>query len=265
MKISKRDWAHISAYLDGELSQRELNRFENRIKDNPDFQAALEDLRTVKTVLSQTPPLSVPRNFSLKQSLVESPHRPIPARGYRLAAAALSFLFIGVVVLDFGSRALKGGMLPAQAPRAEEVMLEAAADEMEEPAPLFAVEKSAEGETVPEAEMEEAIEAPESADAFTQKESVGMEEEPGVATEETRAFNNEEDAQVGEGGDLLDEIPPTTVPEIEEAEHVSDQETDWTAELQSIPWLRILEITLGLGAVVFGLAAWMNYRKNRKQ
>ena len=41
MKISKRDWTQLSAYLDGELSQRDLTKLENRIKKDPDFQAAL--------------------------------------------------------------------------------------------------------------------------------------------------------------------------------------------------------------------------------
>ena len=257
MKISKRDWTQLSAYLDGELSQRDLTKLENRIKKDPDFQAALEGLRDVKAVLSHTPRLSVPRNFTLKPALAQSPQRRAPVRGYRLAAAALSFLFIGVVVLDLGSVALKGGLSAAQAPMAEEVMLEAAADAMEEPE-MMAVEEAVE-ESAPAAEMEEAPLASEYDGEPEEGEAVGMgEPDAKVAGEDAeRTMDDEADAAQEESQNALGEenyFGP------EETQIPPEPELIRSEEPFKIPWMIILEIVFGLGAVGFGIAAWRKQR-----
>ena len=265
MKISNRDLAQISAYLDGELSQRDSNKLETRMEGNPEFQAALEDLKTVKAVLSHTPQLSVPRNFTLKPELVESPQRQSPTRGYRLAAAALSFLFIGVVVLDIGSGVLRGGLSAAQAPKADEVMLEAAVEEMEEAAPL-AKEQTVEEEIAPAAEMEEAPPAPEYLATGVEGESAEMEGEATIAVQDEadRASENGEDAVGEESLDLGNELSQDEDTEPEEAWMPPEQEPSPTVDISRIPWLRILEIIFGLGAVGFGAAAWIRHRKIRK-
>ena len=261
MKISKRDWVQLSTYVDGELTQRELTRLEARIENNPEFQAALEELRNVKKVLAHTPRLSVPRNFTLQQSLVESAPKPVPTRRYRLAAAVLSFLFIGVVVVDLGSTALSGGMLASQAPRAEEVMLESAADEMEEPSAMLAAEEeTGEEDAAPEAEMETAAKVPEASDSVAEGESEGFEEwQPPAPVEESD--------RAAESGDGVDGEEP------QEALNMVSDEEDLPAPApeeeqailpRQIPWLRIIEIILGLGAVGFGLTAWLKRRKSRK-
>lgn len=265
MKISNREWAQISAYLDGELSQRELTRLQNRMEENPDLGAALEEIRTVKAVLTHTPHLSVPRNFKLTRAMVEIPQKQPQVMGYRLAAAALSFLFIAVVVLDIGSVALKGGMLASEAPRAEEVMLEAAVDEMEEPAMQMAKE-AVEEEIAPAAEMEAAAKVPENYDADQEGDSVGMAEgETDTILEETdRAFSGGEDAWEEETQDLENGLSPDEESMPAEADYYPDQEIGRTVEGPGIPWMRVLEITFGLGAVGFGVAAWIKRRKNRK-
>jgi len=259
MKISKRDWVQLSAYLDGELRQRELKKLETRIEGNPEFQAALEDLRAVKSVLSQAPQMPVPKNFTLRKSQVTSPQRRSPVWGYRLAAAALSFLFLGVVVIDIGSEALKSVNLGAQAPRAEEVMLESAPDVMEEPA-ILAAEDAVEEGSAPEDVMEKAAEAAEEYDTAGEGESEGMEVvQPTAADNEAdRASESGEDPQ--EVPSLLTQDEGSAV----EAEQVdSDQDRGLSAQALQIPWLRILEIILGLGAVGFGITAWMKRRKNQ--
>lgn len=266
MRISKRDWAQLSAYLDGELNQRELRKFQNRIESEPVLQAALEDLRTVKTVLSHTPQLTLPRNFTLRRSLVESPQRRSPVRGYRLAAAALSFLFVGVVVFDFGSSMMKGGLSASQAPMVEEVMMEAVADEMEEPA-ILAKQAEAEGEVPPAAEMEMDAEAPENLDASEEAELAGMAEgESNIASEEAaeRAYSGEEETPREKTQDDLGTPAPTEWMESEATPIPAEPEIEGIREPLEIPWLAILEIIFGLGAIGFGLAAWWNRRKNRK-
>lgn len=255
MNISKRDWVQLSAYVDGELNQREKVKLENRIEENPVFQAALEDLKQAKDVLAHTPRVPVPRNFTLRRSQVESQQRRvIPAQGYRLAAAVLSFLFIGVVVVDIGSAALRGGMLASQSPRSEEVMLESEVDEMEEPAMLMA-EDALEGEMAPDAEMETMAEAPENYQGVEEGE-VGVLEEPQAKSAEEdadRAMDEGEAAALEESQNALSE---EDLPEIEATQVPLERDNEWSPEPIRIPWLLILEITLGLGAVGFGIAAW---------
>lgn len=265
MRISKKDWAQLSAYLDGELNQRESKKIQQRIKGDPDFQAALEDLSTVKAVISHAPRLSVPRNFSLRRSLVESPRRPSPVRGYSLAAAVLSFLFIGVVVVDIGSGMLKGGLSAAQAPRAEEVMMESVADEMEEPV-LLMKDGAVEEEVAPAAEMAEAPKESESLEAGMDGESAKMEEMDTNADQEDidRASSGGE-GELGEVDQEIENTPdPTEVADVEEAPSVSDQEPDGRNQIIDIPWMLILEVALGLGAVGLAVVAWMKRKKLKK-
>lgn len=266
MKLSKKDWTQLSAYLDGELSQRDAKKLQTRIEGNPDFQAALENLQTVKAVLSKAPRLPVPRNFTLRRSLVESPQkRTAPVRGYRLAAAVLSFLFIGVVVLDMGSVMLKGRLSASFAPREEEVMLEAAVEEMEEPAMMLAKEAGDE-EIASEVEMEEAPVAPENLEAGMEGETGVLEVEPTqtVGEEADRAAVAEGEYYGEESQDSQNLLAEDEEIDSEEAQTPPEQEMDQADEIPSIPWLRILEIVLGLGAIGFGTTAWINRRKSRK-
>jgi hypothetical protein len=148
MKLSNGDWVQLSAYLDGELNHRDMDRLKRRIEADPDFQAALDELRVTKQILKQTPKIRVPRNFTLTPDQVgQKSRRPVYQR-YRLAAAVMSFFLVGIFILDFGSIFLRGGLSQAMAPMAEEIMMEKAVEESldipaEEPALLAA---DAEGE-----------------------------------------------------------------------------------------------------------------------
>lgn len=265
MKISKKDWAQLSAYLDGELSPRDLRKIEGRIQSDPDFQAALEDLKEVKAILSHTPKLAVPRDFTLEPSLVQQKPRqarnPLPV--YRLAAAALSVLFVTVVVLDLGSVVLKGDLSASQAPLAEEVMLEAAAEAVEEPEMMAVEEAEADsisggpgsGGANQTPEMEEAPLASEYDGQSEEGEAIEMmnPETKDPAEDEERAVDEAEDA-IGE--ETEDQIAEDEVFVPEEELLPPAEELPRRDEPIRIPWLRILEILFGLGAVGFGIAAW---------
>ena len=92
-KVSHPDWVRLSAYLDGEVSQEERKQIENRIRSDPAFQSALDELLRAKQVLKAAPKLKVPRRFYLTPDQVGIKKRPHPARGYRLAAVAMTFIF----------------------------------------------------------------------------------------------------------------------------------------------------------------------------
>jgi hypothetical protein len=264
MKISNRDWTQLSAYLDGELSQRELKKFDDRINENPEFQAALEDLQNVKTVLAHTPSLAPPRNFILKPGQVHSTSKQLPTRRYRLAAAVMTFLFLGVVVVDVGSGMLTGGFSASMPPRAEEVMLESAADAMEEPALLVEAETFDEEAAIP-GEVEKAAESPPQAEAVMEGEAEG--EEITQTQSDPEEVDRGGDSEVGISESDPDEVT-NTIPQ-EEEPVIADDQLAFEQDLESavdpprISWLRILEIAFGVGAVGFAIAAWIIRRRSK--
>jgi len=238
-----------------------------------------------KKVLQSTPSLSVPRTLILTPELVGRKQKRSTAAGYRLAAAMMSFLLIGVLVLDFGRFFLGGAMAPA-APRMEEVMLESAAKEVSEP-----LHVEAEGEVSQDRMVSE------SGDAEPVEEILTEEEAPAVlleaeAPEET--FGYEQDAageekissegDLATGANMADEVDqpaatgqPTQTGQPTETEQPLPSFTpqpqptiDYFSpddELYSSPWysripvFRVIELLLILGIVGFGTAAWIKRRK----
>jgi hypothetical protein len=304
MKISNRDWGQLSAFLDGELSRRDKIQLEKRMKVNPVLQAALEELKITKQLLSKTPRILVPRNFILTPALVGIKTRHPVYRRYSLAAALMSFVFIGVLILDFGGIFLGGTFAPALAPKSQEVMFDAAAesavDEMEEPALLAA---EADNARTAEEEVAEEVSAPaEVADAEVEvMEEAALsasEPEEGLAEEGlTPAVDGEavEEAPPGVGTDSIGEAKTTTGEDAAGGETLAEQHDDqvpanravpaptaeglplttqavtyadepsrWEIQREPISTLRILEIIFGLGIIGFGAAAWVLKRRDSK-
>jgi len=277
MKISNRDLIQLSSYLDGELNPREKVKIEERLKQEPVLQLALDELRQTKKTLLQTPILKIPRNFKLTPAMVGIKPRPRPARGYRLVSAMMTFLLIGVLVLDFGRFFMYGAMAPA-APK--EVMLEAVSDSaveaLEEPALLEAEGNMEADRDVAELEagapQEEAPAV--AAEALEEGESVDFAHDTaGKSTEERStdiAANQVDEWQEEEAVEDLalpsqthtPEIAATIIPEPPASEFVPDEEIHELERMPaSIDPFRVLELILGFGAVTFGVAAWVIKRK----
>ncbi|NQS91546.1 MAG: hypothetical protein HQ574_03990, partial [Chloroflexi bacterium] len=214
MKISNREWVQLSSYLDGELNPKEKNLLEKRILQNPQLQSALKELQTAKKVLKHTPQISVPRNFTLIPAMVGIKTRRPAGRGYRLAAVALSFLFIGVVVLDFGSLLLLGGSFAPTAPKEMilEAVSESAADSMEEPS-LMAAGEEAEAERAAvevETDLSQEEGAPAvAAEAVEEAEAVGMAEAEEKSADEVLSEPATNQADSDGEGFAEDQVLPT--------------------------------------------------------
>ena len=296
MSIREKDWTLLSSYLDGELDKKEEDQLEERIARDPQFRAALDQLKNTKRILKATPVLKIPRNFTLTAKMAGvKPKQPVLFR-YRLATAVMSIMLVMTLVLDFGRFLLGGAMAPA-APKMEEVMWESAADEAEAPA-ISAVEADAHQDRAAADALEEApadVLAPETegemqaepqAEAPPAAEMEGSEEVLGIAAESVE----EEKAAPGEEIDTADNLakevgepqatgftlptetappPPTSTiapsltPEIQPTIEYFSPEEDlyrppWYA---GIPVFKILEITFGLGVLGFGTAAWLKRRR----
>jgi anti-sigma factor RsiW len=101
-QIKSRDWEALSAYLDGQLSNREHTRLETRLRSEPELQVALEELQQTRGVLRSLPKLRVPRNFTLTPEMVglkrDTP-RMIPVLSFASVLAMILLVF--VVIGDF--------------------------------------------------------------------------------------------------------------------------------------------------------------------
>lgn len=103
-RLSSRDWELISAYLDGQLANKNLTRFQSRLKTDPEFSAAFEEMKRTKSVLRSAPKLRAPRNYMLKPDMVEVRSK----RGFSLfkfssfsfASAVTGLLLLVLLVSD---------------------------------------------------------------------------------------------------------------------------------------------------------------------
>ena len=102
-RISPRDYQYLSAYLDGQLNGRDLQRLETRLAQELDLREELNDLRRMRTVLRSLPRSRAPRNFTLTPEMAgqrqRKPVRLYPVMGF--ASALASLLFVLMVLGDF--------------------------------------------------------------------------------------------------------------------------------------------------------------------
>ena len=222
MQITDREWVQLSAYLDGELSGRELEQVRKRLKSDPRLQDALKQLKITKQILQSAPALKAPRNFILTPDMVGQKQKKPAAAGFRLAAALMSVLLIGVLIMDFGRFLAIGAMAPA-APKNQEVMLEAmpesAADAVEEPALMKA-----------ESEVDEVL-----VEADSEKSVLGEADEAAAGVEGSDAppIGDAADQPVAEAEAVAESLSAEPMEEPAPAEAVDESLAEGTTEEES--------------------------------
>jgi hypothetical protein len=275
MQITDRDWAQLSAYVDGELSGRELRRVRKKIQTDPLLQAALEQLKITKQILQTAPSIPAPRNFTLTPEMIGVRPKKQSFPGFRLAAALTSFLLIGVLILDFGGIVFKGAMSAERSPNIFDAQLEsipeAAADAAQEPMLLEAVGEVAEEQAIAEYEEEftdvetSTIEAP-AVEEEAVEETFAEGTTGGEPEEKTLDSAAETEANRAQGGDdptSTAQVLPSQTPEPPPVviEYFPDDELHGPERSAGISVLRILEILFGLGVIGFSAAAWIKRKK----
>ncbi len=124
-QLTPKDWQLLSEFLDGQLSEREQARLEQRLNKQPELQTALDDMRQMRSVLRAVPRRKVPHNFTLTHAMVAEQQqtsrflRWIPALSL---SSALATLILVVSLLLGGAPALTGAPQVAQAPQQELAM-----------------------------------------------------------------------------------------------------------------------------------------------
>ena len=125
----------LTAYLDGALSAAEQKRVEQELAQDAALRAEVEAQQRIKYALSQLPRRAAPRNFILDPAKYVAKRPSMAAQIYptlRVATAVMTVLLVGVIALDFGTRAGQPDMM-ASAPAAESQPI-AQADMAAEPA-----------------------------------------------------------------------------------------------------------------------------------
>jgi hypothetical protein len=93
--LSRKDYLLLSAYLDGELPQTELQRFEKRLLSDQQFKRTLEELAYTKRLLRAMPRIRAPRNFMLTPERVKkTARRQIFQPAWGLVSAVSTFLLL---------------------------------------------------------------------------------------------------------------------------------------------------------------------------
>ena len=122
----------ISAYLDGELTTNERERFEHQLQHDDGLQNLYQDLKRARSVLRNAPKLRAPRNYILTPEMVGIEVRQ--SRAFPLFRFASAFAAFLLVLLFFGDIFVLPGMMsaPSRAIQvAESLQLEEPAPEME--------------------------------------------------------------------------------------------------------------------------------------
>jgi anti-sigma factor RsiW len=264
----------LSAYLDGELTPREVEAVEHHLETCPECQWDLETIRQTVQWTRELPTLTVPRVFTIPVSA--EPERParrrwsfLPALQGATALIALLLVFAVAGDLMFGNldvgTASDIALQQEAAPRIVEPT-QAVEKTVEEPAepPMMMVATAMETVVFESEVMVTATQAP-SAASGTEGAWRGVEGEVGEegAMPEADTGLVEEEAVAGGGEPTLALPAPSTplsvtesstvamqlalAPEVEEAEAT-------TSSQAGVNWLRVLEYALG-GMLVLLIAA----------
>jgi len=100
LALNAREWLLLSAYLDGELSKREIRQVKELLQSNPSSRMALEGLRRTRQVLHFMPQRKTPRNFTLTPEMIRKTGLSPLNIVFSYASALAGFLLVTVVAFD---------------------------------------------------------------------------------------------------------------------------------------------------------------------
>ena len=284
-QLSTRDLELISAYIDGELSAREIARLLSRLDREPGLKQALAEMKAVVHQMGSLPEAPLPRSFTLTPETVGIRSRPRAYPVFQLATALAAIAFVALVGLDTVvgqfSLASRGAVMSdmvqealVAAPLAEAELgtgeTFAQADDQRDGADVFAEEEVA-GALVPPA-----VEAPGEPDEVLRSEAapspqtpaekaVGGETIVGEGAGEQPAEPSADEHAATLDAESMNAVAETQESEVEppgDADLAFAQETTGRWSPAPLPILRLLEI--GLGALVLilgGLTLWIRTKR----
>jgi len=134
--LTIQDGLSLSAYLDDQLAPHEKQALESRLQKDPALRAELESLRRTRALLRAVPQRKAPRSFALSPEQARQAARRksfwFPALSFSSAISAL--LLILTLLTRFSPAANLRMLTAAEAPQAEMLAAEPAAEMAEAPA-----------------------------------------------------------------------------------------------------------------------------------
>lgn len=227
----------VNAYLDGELSPREQEQFEQELAQDEALRAEVDALRQIQMSVRQLPRVRAPRNYTLDPAVYGQPAQThegwqlYPA--LRVATALTAFFFIVALALDLMTPAgaldqpVAGLFSPAGSSvqetaadsagegdlAMEEMAVEEAEEPVEEEAPAEAAPMEADA---PEAEQPEAAEDVEGTRVVTEE----------IETTEEQAAEESEETAPAPGVAQADEAQATATLSAEATEMLEAADGD---------------------------------------
>ncbi len=284
-QLSTRDLELLSAYLDSELSARDLARLLPRLDREPGLKQALEEMKAVIQQLGSLPETPLPRSFTLTPDLVGIRSRPRIYPVFQFATALAAIAFVALVGLDTFtgqfSMASRGAVMSdaveealVAAPQAEAELgigeTFAQADGQRDGADVLAEEEVA-GALVPPA-----VEAPSEPDDALRsgaspspqppaEKAVGEETIVGEGAGEQLAEPSADEHAATLDAESMNAVAETTESDIEppgDADLAFAQETTGRWGPAPLPILRLLEIGFGsLVLILGGLTLWIRTKR----
>jgi hypothetical protein len=139
-ELTPREIEQISAYLDGELNQKEKARLDARLRVEPKLRRGLHELGETRSMLRSLPRKRAPRNFTLTPVMVGA-RRKSGFDFFRLTPAlslssVLATLLLALVLLgDYMTGGLRPVLQVAEAPVQESMALTNVVEQYSYPAP----------------------------------------------------------------------------------------------------------------------------------
>jgi hypothetical protein len=123
-----RDIEKLSAFIDGELSKREISRLETRLAEDRELQQMLRELKATRGLISALPKVRPPQQFTLTEEMAGNRKRSNVYPIFRFATVVAVVAFAVLVGLDaFMRLGLASSRMSPQAPMVLEVQKEVSA------------------------------------------------------------------------------------------------------------------------------------------
>lgn len=100
-ELSPKMWQLLSAYLDGQLNERDIRKADELLRQNESARKAIDMLRRTRVILRALPMRKAPRNFAIKQEMVKKPIIPPFTAVLRFSSAMAALLLVAVLAIDF--------------------------------------------------------------------------------------------------------------------------------------------------------------------
>jgi len=86
-RLTSKDYALLSAYMDGMLSPRERSKVEKQLEARVEFRTALYELQQTRKAMRSLPRKRVPRNFLITPAMVQPRRAPFAVGALRFSSA----------------------------------------------------------------------------------------------------------------------------------------------------------------------------------